>query len=145
MVTDRIRPGAGRSRNNKPACTSMPRLHHPRMGALLNIRLTSFSAPLAPPAVMTTIYAVNNRARGKVHRVTAETARLPPHQQRVACGWHLKRSTSIVYYARRLKWGTCCLKCFPPKAEQKVSAPPAEEDGRIEQLHCEASATDSAP
>lgn len=60
-----------------------------------------------------TVYAANSKAKGKVHRVTADTARLPHHQQRVACGWRIKQSTSIVYYSRRLKWGTFCRKCFP--------------------------------
>ena len=61
-------------------------------------------------------YAVNNRARGRVHRVTAATARLPHQQQRVACGWPMKRSTSIVYYARKLTFHPeFCRKCFPPK------------------------------
>ena len=93
-----------------------------------------------------TAYAVNNKAHGKVHRVTAATARLPHHKQRVACGWPILRSTSIVYYSRHLKFCTrFCLKCFPPVARRGGVVTPMgagtkeqkmEDD--IEQFACEA-------
>jgi len=72
-----------------------------------------------------TAYAVNSKARGKVHRVTADTVSLPFQQQRVACGWHMK-STSIVYYARRLGWGSLCRKCFPRREGTQPSDPSEE-------------------
>ena len=94
-----------------------------------------------------TAYAVNNKAHGKVHRVTAATARLPHHKQRVACGWPILRSTSIVYYSRRLKFCTrFCLKCFPPVAHREEAVTPTTGAGTkeqnmeddIEQFACEA-------
>ena len=93
-----------------------------------------------------TAYAVNTKARGKVHRVTAATARLPHLKQRVACGWPIKRSTSIVYYSRHLQ--SClqlCLKCFPPGACREEAVTPKGEGAKeqilgdgIEQFACEA-------
>ena len=83
-----------------------------------------------------TAYAVNSKARGKVHRVTPATARLPPHRQRVACGWFIKRSTSIVYYSRAIKWGTRCLKCFPPQLRSTTNAPQPEAGECIQQFAC---------
>ncbi len=81
-----------------------------------------------------TAYAVNNKARGKVHRVTAATARLPHHKQRVACGWPIKRSTSIVYYSRQLKFcPKFCLKCFPPVGHREEAITSTMGVGTMEQ------------
>lgn len=65
---------------------------------------------MAPEKIL---YASNQKSRGKVHRVTGHTARQPRDQYRVLCGWHITKSTSLVYYSPRMKYGVLCRKCFP--------------------------------
>lgn len=59
------------------------------------------------------LFAVNTKAKGKIHRVTIETSRQPRQRQRIQCGWRMKKSTSVVYICPRVKWGDLCQKCFP--------------------------------
>ena len=60
------------------------------------------------------VFAVNCNAKGRVHRVTHGTAKLPRDRQLVHCGWRITKSVSRVYYACSLKFGTLCERCFPP-------------------------------
>ena len=45
------------------------------------------------------VFAVNCNAKGRVHRVTHGTAKLPRDRQLVHCGWRITKSVSRVYYA----------------------------------------------
>ena len=63
-------------------------------------------------------FAVNAKANSrKIHRMTRLTMHLPRSQQRLRCGWRVSKSTSLVFSCARLRWGTLCLKCFPPTPE----------------------------
>lgn len=58
-------------------------------------------------------YASNEKPRGKVHRVRGDAARRPRDRPSVSCGWRITKSTSLVYYSPRMKYGDLCRKCFP--------------------------------
>ena len=73
-------------------------------------------------------YAVNNKAKGKIHRVTFETAQMPPEKQKVRCGWRITKSTSIVYHTTLVKWGTPCKKCFPETGPEEEDSEQQHED-----------------
>ncbi len=81
------------------------------------------------------VFAVNAKASSrKIHRVTQPTMHLPRSQQRLRCGWRVSKSTSLVFSCARLRWGTLCLKCFPPKAGDNTEARKQKSDEDIEQF-----------
>ena len=80
------------------------------------------------------LFAVNAKPKGKVHRVSKDTAHLPPSQHRLRCGWHVTRSTSLVYKCSRVAKREFCLKCFPEVAGMN-------DRQKIEELVCAGTAT----
>ncbi len=86
------------------------------------------------PPVRRVLFAVNAKASSrKIHRVTQPTMHLPRSQQRLRCGWRVSKSTSLVFSCARLRWGTVCLKCFPPNAGANTEGPKQTGDDHIEQ------------
>ena len=81
------------------------------------------------------MYCVNAKAKGKIHRLTRETAHLPRPRQRLQCGWKLSGSVSLVYTCARLRYGTLCLKCFPDaKAAEREQNSAVKNDEDIEEF-----------
>ena len=65
------------------------------------------------PPRMAPVYAVNEKAKGKTHRVIKQTALLPRGRQRVHCGWRITKATSMVFWSSEVKDAAFCRKCFP--------------------------------
>ena len=67
------------------------------------------SAQTAAPKIA---FASNGKTKGKVHRVLGRSR----DRCRVACGWRIRKSTSLVYCGMatgKLIYGTLCMRCFP--------------------------------
>ena len=78
-----------------------------------------------------TVYAYNVKAQGKVHRVlkqymkvSLKVSSLHRATPRVACGWRITKSVSLIYNSsKRPQWGELCTCCFPAGVETQEGSP----------------------